>query len=139
MSRGESFIGKGGREDRASAACNGGKNEMKAIRNPVPEIGPMFEGWLSPGVRVGSIIFTSGLIGCDPKTGKILATGTETQVRQIFEAMRLILKTHGATLDDVVKMTMYFTDRKKQWPIFDLSPVAGGGAVDLGRLRIARR
>ena len=79
----------------------------------------MFEGWLSPAVRVGNFIFLTGYIGCDPATGKILKTGTEAQVRRIFECMRLALEAHGSDLEHVVKMTMYFTDRKKQWPIFD--------------------
>lgn len=92
---------------------------MKKIINPVPGLGPMFEGWLSPAVRVGDLIFLTGYIGCDPKTGKILTTGTEAQVRRIFECMRLTLEAHGSNLENVIKMTMYFTDRKKQWPIFD--------------------
>ena len=79
----------------------------------------MFEGWLSPAIRVGDFIFLTGYIGCDPVTGKILKTGTEAQVRRIFECMRLALEAHGSSLDDVIKMTMYFTDRKKQWPVFD--------------------
>lgn len=92
---------------------------MKPVRNPVPEIGPMFEGWLSPGVRVGNTVYTSGLIGWDLETGKILTTGTEAQIRRIFEGIDLILQAHGATLHHIVKMTMYFTDRKAQWPVFD--------------------
>ena len=92
---------------------------MQKIMNPVPGLGPMFEGWLSPAVRVGNFIFLTGYIGCDPATGKILKTGTEAQVRRIFECMRLALEAHGSDLEHVVKMTMYFTDRKKQWPIFD--------------------
>ena len=91
---------------------------MKPIRNPVPGLGPMFEGWLSPGVRVGNFVFCSGLIGCDPETGKILP-GAEAQIQRIFDSIELVLKEHGATLQDVIRMTMYFTDRKKQWPIFD--------------------
>ena len=92
---------------------------MERIINPVPELGPMFEGWLSPAVRVGEFVFVTGMIGCDPLTGRILKTGTEAQVRRTFECLRLALEAHGATLNDIVKMTMYFTDRKKQWPIFD--------------------
>lgn len=92
---------------------------MKKVINPVPGLGPMFEGWLSPAVRVGDMIFLTGFIGCDQKTGTILQTGTEEQVRRIFECMKLALESHGSSMENVVKMTMYFTDRKKQWPIFD--------------------
>lgn len=92
---------------------------MKKVINPVPGLGPMFEGWLSPAIRVGDLIFLTGFIGCDPETGKILKTGTEAQVRRIFECMRLALEAHGSRMENVVKMTMFFTDRKRQWPIFD--------------------
>ena len=92
---------------------------MKPVRNPVPQLASMFDGWLSPGVRVGNIVYTSGLVGWDLETGKILTTGTEAQVRRIFEGLGFILEAHGATLNDIVKMTMYFTDRKTQCPAFD--------------------
>ncbi|WP_421698175.1 hypothetical protein [Ancylobacter sp.] len=38
---------------------------------PVPALGPAFEGWVSPGVRVGNLVFVAGLIGTDPATGKV--------------------------------------------------------------------
>jgi enamine deaminase RidA (YjgF/YER057c/UK114 family) len=88
------------------------------VIKPVDGLGPMFEGWLSPAIRVGDLVFLSGLIGCDPKTGKIL-DGTEAQVRRIFEAMDLALKAHDTGLQNVVRMTMYFTDRPRQWPVLD--------------------
>ena len=43
----------------------------------------------------------------------------EDQIRQIFADMSTILTAHGAQLSDVVKMTMYFTNRKRDWPAFD--------------------
>lgn len=92
---------------------------MKKLISPVTSLGPMFQGWLSPAIRVGDFVFLSGLIGCDPETGKILSSGTEGQVRRIFEAMESVLRVHGASLKDVVKMTMYYTDRKEQSPIVD--------------------
>lgn len=91
---------------------------MKPVRKPVPQIGPMFEGWLSPGVRAGNTVYTSGLVGWDLETGQILPD-IEAQVRSIFEGIDMILQAHGATLQDVVKMTMYFVDRETQWPVFD--------------------
>ena len=86
--------------------------------NPVADLKRMFQGWVSPAVRVGDFVFLSGLIGCDPQ-GQIVSGGTEAQIRRIFEAMEIALKAHGASLQDVVKMTMYYTDRKRQSPILD--------------------
>lgn len=91
---------------------------MSKITRPVPELGPAFEGWVSPAVQVGNLIFLAGLIGTDPRTGKIVQ-GTEQQIRRIFDNIHLVLTAHGAELRDVVRLTMYFTDRPKQWPILD--------------------
>jgi 2-iminobutanoate/2-iminopropanoate deaminase len=88
--------------------------------NPVPGLGPIFEGWLSPGVRAGPLIYTAGFIGCDPVTGKVLQGDVEGQIRRIFAEMELTIRAHGGSgLQNVVKMTMYFTDRKRQWPVLD--------------------
>lgn len=91
---------------------------MTRIINRVPELGPAFEGWVSPAVRVGNLVFLAGLIGTDPKTGKIVQ-GTEPQIRRIFDNIDLVLRAHGSELQHVVRLTMYFTDRPRQWPILD--------------------
>lgn len=88
------------------------------IINPVPALGPAFEGWVSPGVRVGNLVFVAGLIGTDPATGKVVE-GTEAQIRRIFANIDLVLRAHGSDLQHVVRLTMYFTDRPRQWPILD--------------------
>jgi 2-iminobutanoate/2-iminopropanoate deaminase len=95
-------------------------DSMRKDINPVPGLGPIFEGWLSPGVRAGHLIYTAGFIGCDPVTGKVLKGDVEGQIRRIFVQMEMTIRAHGGSgLEDVVKMTMYFTDRKHQWPVLD--------------------
>jgi 2-iminobutanoate/2-iminopropanoate deaminase len=84
----------------------------------IPELKHSLEGWYSPAIRVGELVFMSGLAGKDRSTGHIHST-VERQIRQIFEDMALILEAHGGQISNVVKMTMYFTDRQRDWPIFD--------------------
>jgi 2-iminobutanoate/2-iminopropanoate deaminase len=48
-----------------------------------------------------------------------LAPSVEEQVRLIFQHLGTALESHGASLSDIVQMTMFFTDRKTQWPILD--------------------
>ncbi|MFD1331813.1 RidA family protein [Methylopila musalis] len=91
---------------------------MTRIVKPVPGLGPIFEGWVSPGVRAGDFVFTAGVIGADPVTGKVVE-GVEAQIRRIFEELDLILTAHGSGLAHVVRLTMYFTDRPTQWPVLD--------------------
>jgi 2-iminobutanoate/2-iminopropanoate deaminase len=91
---------------------------MEKLVAEVPELAKSLEGWYSPGIRVGNLVFLSGLAGKNRATGQILPS-VEDQIRQIFADMSTILAAHGAQLSDVVKMTMYFTNRKRDWPAFD--------------------
>ncbi|MDB6001178.1 MAG: hypothetical protein JWP52_2877 [Rhizobacter sp.] len=61
------------------------------------------------GARVGNLIFSSGISGKDPATDSVPAD-IESQVRFAFQNMRSLLEAGGATLDDVVRMTVYLKD-----------------------------
>lgn len=95
---------------------------MKKIINPVPGWGlhdsQRAGGWHHAAIRVGDLIFLSGVIGVYPGTKKLAPTVDE-QVRLIFQHLRAGLEAHGASLQDVVQMTLFFTDRKAQWPVLD--------------------
>jgi 2-iminobutanoate/2-iminopropanoate deaminase len=95
---------------------------MKKIINPVPGWGlhdsQRAGGWHHAAIRVGDLIFLSGVIGVYPGTKKLAPTVDE-QVRLIFQHLRAGLEAHGASLQDIVQMTLFFTDRKAQWPVLD--------------------
>ncbi|MFH1647119.1 MAG: RidA family protein [Chloroflexota bacterium] len=62
---------------------------------------------LSPGIRAGDFVFVSGQSGFqDRKTGKSIE-GIEAQTRQCIEHMKQVLEAAGASLDDVVKVTVF--------------------------------
>ena len=66
----------------------------------------------SAAVRTGNLLFVSGQVGvCDGKTGD----GIEEQTRWTMENIRDVLGRAGATMDDVVKMTVFITDMSL-WP-----------------------
>ena len=71
---------------------------------------PAAIGVYSQAVRVGNTIWDSGQIPLDPKTKELVAGDTEAQVRRVFENLRAIVLAAGATLDDVVKATVFLTD-----------------------------
>ena len=79
--------------------------------SPIPE-----------GVIAGPFIFLSAVRGVDLKTQQVEADDIETQTRLAFEAARIALKTAGATMDDVVKIAVFFKDMNdrvgfnKVWP-----------------------
>src|ERR1700683_3481051 len=73
-----------------------------------PAIGPY-----SPVRRVGDWVITSGQVGL--ATDNIGQTalaegGTLPQLRQALENVAAVLAQEGATLDDVVKTTLYLLD-----------------------------
>lgn len=61
------------------------------------------------GARVGNTIYSSGIPGVDPQTGKP-ASDAAAQARLAFAHMRTFLDAAGAGLDDVVRMTVYLKD-----------------------------
>ncbi len=65
-------------------------------------------GW-SHACRAGNTIYLAGMIGCDEKN-KLVEGGFEAQLIQTFENIRLALAAAGASLQDVVKINIYFTN-----------------------------
>jgi 2-iminobutanoate/2-iminopropanoate deaminase len=61
------------------------------------------------GSKVGNIIYSSGIAGVDPSTSK-LASDAAGQAQFAFQNMRAMLQDGGATLDDVVRVTVYLKD-----------------------------
>lgn len=70
---------------------------------------PAAIGPYSQAVRTGDYIFTSGQIGLDPATGR-LVEGVEAQTRQVLANLAAVLAAAGASFDDVVKTTIFLAD-----------------------------
>jgi reactive intermediate/imine deaminase len=71
---------------------------------------PAAIGVYSQAVRVGNTIWVSGQIPLDPKTKELVQGDVEAQVRQVFENLKAIITAAGASLDDVVKATVFLVD-----------------------------
>ena len=80
---------------------------MKIVSSPDA---PAAVGPYSQAVRSGSLLFCSGQIPIDPKTGKIEAADVEGQILQVFKNIRAVLAAEGLTLASVVKATMFLQD-----------------------------
>ncbi len=81
-----------------------GKEAVLSPDAPAP-IGPY-----SQAVRVGNWVFLSGQIPVDPNTGEIVPGGIEAQTRQVLQNLQAVLTALGASLDSIVKTTIYMTD-----------------------------
>jgi 2-iminobutanoate/2-iminopropanoate deaminase len=65
----------------------------------------------SPGIRAGDYIFVSGQVGHLDERGDRIE-GIEAQARQCFENMKKVLAAGGASLEDVVKVTVFLDDER---------------------------
>ncbi len=77
----------------------------RAITVPgISSVGPY-----SPAIRAGDLLFISGQIPVDA-SGKLVPGGIEEQARQAMENLVRVLTAAGATLGDLVKVTIYLVD-----------------------------
>jgi len=71
---------------------------------------PAAIGIYSQAVRHGDTLWVSGQIPLDPATKEMVSGDMEAQIRRVFDNLKAIVTAAGATLDDVVKATVFLTD-----------------------------
>jgi 2-iminobutanoate/2-iminopropanoate deaminase len=71
---------------------------------------PAAIGPYSQAVRAGNLLFLSGQIPLDPRTGRLVEGGAEAQTRQVFANIAAILEAAGATFDQVVSVGVFLAD-----------------------------
>lgn len=79
--------------------------EIIATEKAAQAIGPY-----SQAVKSGNHVFTSGQIGIDPATGKMVEGGIEAQTHQVLANLKAVLEAAGSSFDRVVKTTCFLTD-----------------------------
>jgi enamine deaminase RidA (YjgF/YER057c/UK114 family) len=72
----------------------------------VPGSGPSAAP-ISPAIVVGDLVFASGQIGIDPKTGQMVEGGTEQQAEQVLKNLAAVLEAAGSDMSLVVKATVF--------------------------------
>jgi reactive intermediate/imine deaminase len=70
---------------------------------------PQAIGTYSQAVHAGGTIYLSGQIGLDPATMQVVE-GIDAQIHRVFGNLRAVAVASGASLDDVVKVTVFLTD-----------------------------
>jgi 2-iminobutanoate/2-iminopropanoate deaminase len=71
---------------------------------------PKAIGPYSQAIRAGSLIFVSGQVPIDPASGQIVEGDIAAQTHRVFCNISEILKAGGASLDDVVRTTVFLAD-----------------------------
>lgn len=67
-------------------------------------------GPYSQAVKAGNMVFCSGQIPIDPATGEFVSQDVTEQTEQVFKNLIAVLEAAGATLENVVKTTVFLAD-----------------------------
>ena len=70
---------------------------------------PAAIGPYSQAVLAGNTLYMSGQIPLDPQTGQ-LVEGIDAQAHQVFRNLRAVANAAGATLNDIVKLSILLID-----------------------------
>jgi len=87
----------------ASSYAAGQTAKRRAVKTGTPN------GIFSPAIITGDLVYTSGQIGLDPKSGQ-MAEGFEAQLEQVFQNLTAVLEASGSSIDHVVKATVFLAD-----------------------------
>ena len=95
-------------------------------RTPIIPAGVSPNPALSPGVRVGDLLFVSGNVAVDASGNLGGGSDCEAQSRQVMANIRAIVEAAGGKMEDVAKITCFITDinnysgyskvRSETWP-----------------------
>lgn len=77
--------------------------KRRAVKTGTPN------GIFSPAIITGDLVFTSGQIGIDSKTGQ-MPEGMEAQLEQVFRNLATVLEASGSSVDHIVKTTVFLAD-----------------------------
>lgn len=74
-------------------------------KHGAPPRGAYSQGW-----RAGDFIFVTGTGPSDPVSGELVGDTIEQQTKQTIDNLSAILEADGASLRDVVKVTVHLSD-----------------------------
>lgn len=96
-------------------------------------------GPYSQAIVAGNWVYTSGQLGMDPETA-VLPDSVQDQARQSLSNVKAILEEAGASMDHVVKTTVYLKDMNdfaavnEVYSSFFTEPYPARSAVEVARL-----
>jgi 2-iminobutanoate/2-iminopropanoate deaminase len=86
-------------------------DSLSQDREPVTAPGaPEAIGPYVHAIRAGGLLFCSGQIPLDPKTGDLVGNTPADQAGRCLENLAAVCQAAGATLGDAVRVTVYLTD-----------------------------
>ena len=76
----------------------------------VSQDAPAAIGPYSQAVLAGGVLYVSGQVGLDPRTGKLAAEDIRGQTKQVMANLTAVLSKAGLTLDDTVQVQVFLAD-----------------------------
>ncbi len=70
-------------------------------------------GPYSQAISINGLLFISGQVPLDPKTGKLISDNFEDQVKRVLENIKAILEASNLTFENLVKVTVFMKDPSK--------------------------
>jgi len=67
-------------------------------------------GTYSQAIKAGNVVYLSGQIPLDAKTGELTEGDIRMQIEQVFRNLKAVAEAAGASLQNAVKLTVYLTD-----------------------------
>ena len=101
---------------------------------------PQAIGPYSQAIEANGMIFASGQIPIDPASGELLSGTVEEQTRLVLTNLKAVLEAGGASLDAVVKCTVFLKDMNDfsamngVYGEFFTTPYPARAAVEVARL-----
>ncbi len=81
------------------------QKKIISTKNAPQAIGPY-----SQAIQYNNLLFVSGQIPIDPKTGQIMIGSIKEQANKVLENLKNILIASGSSLNNVLRTTIYLTD-----------------------------
>jgi 2-iminobutanoate/2-iminopropanoate deaminase len=72
--------------------------------------GPKPIGPYSQAIKSNGLLFVSGQIALDPKSGEFVGVDVRQQTERVFENLKVILEAAGTSFHHVVKTTVFLKD-----------------------------
>jgi 2-iminobutanoate/2-iminopropanoate deaminase len=82
-----------------------------AEREPIStEAAPGAIGPYSQAIRSGGLLFCSGQVPLDPRSGELVKLDVDGQTQRCLENLNAVCEAAGSSLEDAVRVTVYLTD-----------------------------
>ena len=90
------------------------KEALETVREIIQtDHAPAAIGPYSQAIKTNGLIFASGQIPIDPRSGQFVEGGIREQTKQVLKNLAAVLEAAGSSLSRVVKTTVFLADMQE--------------------------